>query len=124
MRYYILYPDNTEADTINDINQLGDDNGFGVFWANRGLNVLMNAVEQQHSITEHLVIKDEKAKSYSIEEFLDKIKSLKVRIQEQNMSKINLNDLDRYVETHQPIQKIRKKKKLKDQESKTTDKKK
>ena len=23
MRYYILYPDNTEADTINDINQLG-----------------------------------------------------------------------------------------------------
>ena len=38
MRYYILYPDNTEADTVNDINQLGDDNGFGVFWANRGLN--------------------------------------------------------------------------------------
>ena len=82
MRYYILYPGNTEADTVNDVNQLGDDNGFGVFWANRGLNVLMNAVEQQHSITEHLVIKDEKAKSYSIEEFLDKIKSLKVRIQE------------------------------------------
>ncbi len=82
MRYYILYPNNTEADTVNDINQLGDDNGFGVFWANRGLNVLMNAVEQQHSITEHLIIKDEKAKSYSIEEFLDKIKSLKVRIQE------------------------------------------
>ncbi len=82
MRYYILYPNNTEADTINDINQLGDDNGFGVFWANRGLNILINAVEQQHDIVEHLVIKDEKAKCYSIEEFLDKIKSLKVRIQE------------------------------------------
>ena len=82
MRYYILYPDNTEADTINDINQLGDDNGFGVFWARRGLNVLMNAIDQQHSITEHLIIKDEKAKSYSIEEFLDKIKLLKVRVQE------------------------------------------
>ena len=82
MRYYILYPDNTEADTINDINQLGDDNGFGVFWANRGLNVLMNAVDQQHSITEELVIKNERGKSYSIEEFLDKIKSLKVRIQD------------------------------------------
>ena len=40
------------------------------------------------------------------------------------MSKINLNDLDKYVETHQPIQKIRKKRKLKDQESKTTDKRK
>ena len=82
MRYYILYPNNTEADTVNDINQLGDDNGFGVFWANRGLNVLMNAVEQQHDIINHLTIKDEKAKSYSIEEFLDKIKSLKVRVQE------------------------------------------
>ena len=38
------------------------------------------------------------------------------------MSKINLNDLDKYVETHQPIQKIRKKRKLKDQGSQTTDK--
>ena len=35
MRYYILYQGDTEADTVKDINQLGDDNGFGVFWANR-----------------------------------------------------------------------------------------
>ena len=82
MRYYILYPGNTEGDTINAINQLGDDNGFGVFWANRGLNVLMNAIDQQHSITEELVIKCEQGKSYSIKEFLDKIKLLKVRVQE------------------------------------------
>ena len=40
------------------------------------------------------------------------------------MTKVNLNDLDKYVETHQPIQKIRKKRKLKDQESKTIDKRK
>ena len=40
------------------------------------------------------------------------------------MSKINLNDLDKYVETHQPTQKIRKKRKLKDQESKIIDKRK
>jgi len=40
------------------------------------------------------------------------------------MSKININDLDKYVETHQPNQKIRRKKKLKNQESKTTDKRK
>ena len=24
MRYYILYPGNTEADTVNSVNQLGD----------------------------------------------------------------------------------------------------
>ena len=40
------------------------------------------------------------------------------------MTKVNLNNLDKYVETHQPMQKIRKKRKLKDQESKTTDKRK
>lgn len=82
MRYYILYPDSTESDTVNDINQLGDENGFGVFWANRGFNVLMNAVDQNHDILAHLVIKDERNKVHSIEEFLDKIKKLKVRIQD------------------------------------------
>ena len=74
MRYYILYPDSTEADTVNDINQL-------VFWANRGFNVLLNAVDQNHEILSHIIIKDERGKGYSIEEFLDKIKKLKVRVQ-------------------------------------------
>ena len=82
MRYYILYPDSTESDTVNDINQLGDENGFGVFWANRGFNVLMNAVDQNHDILPHLVIKDEWNRVYTIEEFLNKIKKLKVRIQD------------------------------------------
>ena len=81
MRYYILYPDNTEADTINDINQLGDDNGFGVFWANRGFNVLMKAVEKNHDILNDLTIITEKGIGLTVEEFLDKIKKLKVRIQ-------------------------------------------
>ncbi len=40
------------------------------------------------------------------------------------MSKIHINDLDKYMETGQTKQKIRKKRKLKDQESKTTDKRK
>ena len=81
MRYYILYPGNTEADTINDINQLGDDNGFGVFWARKGFNILLNAIDQDHEVLGHLIIKDEKAKCHSIEEFLVKIKKLKVRVQ-------------------------------------------
>jgi hypothetical protein len=81
MRYYILYPGNTEADTVNSINQLGDAS-FKTFWAQRGLNILMNAVEQQHADLNHFIIKDEKGKDYSIEDFLDKIKKLKVRIQD------------------------------------------
>jgi hypothetical protein len=80
MRYYILYPGNTEADTVNSINQLGDAS-FKTFWAQRGLNILMNAVEQQHKDLDKFIIKDEKGKDYSIEAFLDKIKKLKVQIQ-------------------------------------------
>ena len=81
MRYFILYPGNTEADTINSINQFGDVS-FKTFWAQRGLNILMNAVEQGHKDLDKFIIKDEKGKGYSIEEFLDKIKKLKVRIQD------------------------------------------
>ena len=81
MRYYILYPGNTEADTVNSTNQLGDAS-FKTFWAQRGLNILMNAVEQQHKDIDKFIIKDEKGKEHSIEEFLDKIKKLKVRIQD------------------------------------------
>jgi hypothetical protein len=81
MIYYILYPGNTEADTINDTNQLGE-SSFKTFWANRGFNILMTAVEQHHHDLNHFIIKDEQGKNYSIEEFLDKIKKLKVRIQE------------------------------------------
>jgi len=40
------------------------------------------------------------------------------------MSKIHINDLDKYVETHQSKQKIRKKKKLKDTNLQTMDKRK
>ena len=82
MIYYILYPGNDENDTVNDINQLGE-SSFKTFWAQRGFNILMNAVEQHHADLNHFIIKDEKGKGYSIEEFLDDIKNLKVRIQKQ-----------------------------------------
>ena len=81
MRYYILYPGNDESDTVNSINQLGDES-FKTFWAQRGFNILMKAVDDNHFLLNSFVIKDEKGKEYSIEEFLDKIKKLKVRIQD------------------------------------------
>ena len=82
MKYFILYPGNTEADAINDINQLGEDNGFGVFWANRGFKVLDKAVNENHEVVEHLIIKTDQGKTVTVEEFLDKIRKLKVRIPE------------------------------------------
>ena len=80
MMYYILYPGNEEHDTVNDINQLGE-SSFNTFWAYKGFELLMKAVDQNHFLLKNFVIKDETGKNYSIEEFLDKIKKLKVRIQ-------------------------------------------
>jgi hypothetical protein len=78
--YYILYPGNDENDTVNDINQLGEQS-FKVFWAYKGFELLMKAVDQNHFLLKNFVIKDETGKRYSIEEFLDTIKKLEVRIQ-------------------------------------------
>ena len=80
MMYYILYPGNDEHDTVNDINQLGE-SSFNTFWAYKGFELLMKAVDQNHFLLKNFVIKDETGKNYSIEEFLDKIKKLEVRIQ-------------------------------------------
>jgi hypothetical protein len=80
MMYYILYPGNDEKDTVNDINQLGEQS-FKVFWAYKGFELLMKAVDQNHFLLNSFAIIDEQGAKYSIEEFLDKIKKLEVRIQ-------------------------------------------
>jgi hypothetical protein len=80
MRYYILYPGDTEKSAVNDLNQLGDDNGFGVFWANQGFKVLEKAVNENHDVVEHFTIITDQGNAISVEKFLDKIKKLKVRI--------------------------------------------
>jgi hypothetical protein len=80
MRYYILYPGDTEDSVINDINQLGEDNGFGVFWANTGFKILDKAVNQDNAVVEQFKIITDQGKSISVEKFLDKISKLKIRI--------------------------------------------
>jgi len=82
MRYYILYPGDTEEAVINDINQLGEDNGFKVFWANTGFKILDKAVNENNPIVEQFRIVTDRGKYISVEEFLDKIKKLKIRIPE------------------------------------------
>jgi hypothetical protein len=82
MRYYILYPGDTEESVINDINQLGEDNGFKVFWANTGFKILNKAVEEDNPIVEHFKVVTDQGKYITVEKFLDKIKKLKIRIPE------------------------------------------
>ena len=80
MRYYILYPGDTETSVVNDINQLGEENGFGVFWANSGFKILDKAVNENNSIVERFKILTDQGKYISVETYLDKIKKLKIRI--------------------------------------------
>ena len=80
MRYYILYPGDTETSVVNDINQLGEDHGFGVFWANSGFKILDKAVNENNAAVENFQIITDKAQKISVEKFLDKISKLKVRI--------------------------------------------
>lgn len=77
MRYFILLPGDTEENVDFDTNILGEVS-FKNFWADRGFEILVRLVEKYPDTLTEVVIKDEKNKNYSVEEFLDSIKSLKV----------------------------------------------
>lgn len=77
MRYFILLPDDTEETVDFSTNILGEVS-FKNFWADQGFDILVRLVDKYPDTLEQVVIKDEHSKSYSVEEFLDKIKKLKV----------------------------------------------
>ena len=76
MKYYILMPGD---DWQHEENELGEDNGFGVFWGARGLTILMNIINTNPEKLELVKILNEKGSKLSITEFLNSIKDLKVR---------------------------------------------
>jgi hypothetical protein len=77
MRYFILLPGDTEESVDFSTNILGEVS-FKNFWADQGFEILVRLVEKYPDTLEEVVIKDEKSKSYSVEQFLEKIKKLKV----------------------------------------------
>lgn len=77
MRYFILLPGDTEENVDFDTNILGEVS-FKNFWADRGFEILVRLVEKYPDTLNEVTIKDEQSKSYSVEQFLDKIKKLKV----------------------------------------------
>jgi hypothetical protein len=81
MNYYILFPGDTEADTVNDQNHLGDDNGFGVFWAGSGFRILQRLINENHNETlDSIRIFNERGTRLDIDEFLDLISGQKIRV--------------------------------------------
>ena len=80
MSYYIMLPGDTEKDVHFDSNLLGENTGFGVFWAGAGLKILMGMVDNKPEMLPDVKIKTDKGKTLTVEEFLTQIKGLKVRI--------------------------------------------
>jgi hypothetical protein len=80
MIYYLMLPGDTEEDCVQDTNILGEDNGFGVFWANTGLKALDKITATRPDLLEHVTIINERKKKFTVEQFVDTISKLKVRL--------------------------------------------
>lgn len=83
MQYYILMQGEPVENCMNETNLLGEDNGFGVFWAGSGLEALMNIVNKhpEYLVGKAVDIVTDKGQYITVEEFLKSIEKLKVRIQ-------------------------------------------
>ena len=78
MTFYMLMKGDTEKDTINSTNTLGEIS-FKTFYTEDGFKILMNIVDKYPEKLEEISIFDQQVRDYSIEEFLDKIKGLKLK---------------------------------------------
>jgi hypothetical protein len=73
--YYILFNENTED--LWDQNTLGEES-FGTFYTGLGFVALNNIIQREPELLPTIKIKDEKGKSYSLTEFLDKVEKWKI----------------------------------------------
>tara|TARA_B100001287_G_scaffold106331_1_gene89524 strand:+ start:417 stop:668 length:252 start_codon:yes stop_codon:yes gene_type:complete len=83
MRYFILLPDDSEEDVDYSTNILGEVS-FKNFWTEEGFAILERLVEKYPDTLTEVKIKDEKNKNYTVEQFLEKIKDLRIIKNGQN----------------------------------------
>ena len=76
MTYYILLNENED---LWDENILGEES-FGKFYTGNGFIALNNMIQKEPEALGDVKIIDEKGSSYSITEFLDTIKKLKIML--------------------------------------------
>tara|TARA_R110001632_G_scaffold64399_3_gene153034 strand:+ start:551 stop:793 length:243 start_codon:yes stop_codon:yes gene_type:complete len=78
MEYYLLLPNDSEQDALNEANLLGT-KSFDSFWPGSGLMVLMTLVQDNPEALLSVRIKSDDGKSHGVAEFLEIISKLKVR---------------------------------------------
>lgn len=81
MQFFLLMPGDTEQDTLNEANLLGE-SSFEAFWAGSALTVLMRVIDEEPTILPEIRIATDMSKRlFTIEEFLTLINKLKIRVQ-------------------------------------------
>lgn len=75
--YFIFLKDDNRHDLSYDPNVLGTES-FGKFYAERGMAVLENIVENHPEMLQSTTIITDKGTKFTITEFLDKLNKLKV----------------------------------------------
>lgn len=79
MQLYLLMPNDTEQDTLNEANLLGE-TSFGVFWAGSALATLMRVMDEEPDLLPLIRIASDMSKRlFTIEEFLTVISKHEVR---------------------------------------------
>ena len=78
MTYYLLLDGDTEKEAYFSSNIIGEES-FGVFYPEQGMDVLMRLGNQKSEVLEHIRIKDEVGKSYTLEDFLSILDKLKIK---------------------------------------------
>jgi len=72
MIFYILLPNDSEKDTLNDCNILGEVS-FNKFKPNEGFKVLNKIINDNPELIPEVRILDQSGKKYTIEQFLDNV---------------------------------------------------
>ena len=80
MQYFINITEDTNQDFLNEKYLLGE-SSFKVFWAGTGFNRLQKMISEAPELLDDITVMSDQGKSYSVEEFLDKIKKLQIRTQ-------------------------------------------
>lgn len=75
MEYYLI--DKTQPDAYLLI---GTDNGFGVFWADQGLQAIMGILDNSPEKLSNVQIKTDQNHTLDISQFFENIEKLQVRI--------------------------------------------
>ena len=77
--FFVLKTSNLTTNCVYFSSNIIGEESFGVFYPEQGMDVLMKLANQKSEVLEHLRIKDEAGKSYTLEDFISILDKLKIK---------------------------------------------